>query len=89
MISCDDFFVGVDFADVPQPGDQQAALAEGVLSTGAQKKLKEAIWNLEDSDSVRKLMALMKADIQKKTAKIRSKVRSRMSGKKRRKPLFA
>jgi 2-methylcitrate dehydratase len=66
-----------------------AALAEGVLSTGAQKKLKEAIWNLEDSDSVRKLMALMKADIQKKTAKIRSKVRSRMSGKKRRKPLFA
>ena len=41
------------------------ALAEGVLSTGAQKKLKEAIWNLEDSDSIRKLMALMKADAQK------------------------
>ncbi|MFZ0774173.1 MAG: MmgE/PrpD family protein [Candidatus Sulfotelmatobacter sp.] len=50
-----------------------AALAEGVLSTGAQKKLKEAIWNLEDSDSVRKLMALMKADTQNKTAKIKGK----------------
>src|SRR5579862_4788297 len=39
-----------------------AALAEGVLTTGAQKKLKEAIWNLERLDSVSKLMALMKAD---------------------------
>ncbi|MGA9254974.1 MAG: MmgE/PrpD family protein [Candidatus Sulfotelmatobacter sp.] len=61
------------------------ALAEGVLSTGAQKKLKEAIWNLEDSDSIRKLMALMKADAQKETAKIKSKVRSRVNGKKYRK----
>ena len=42
-----------------------AALAEGVLSSGAQKKLKEAIWNLEGSDSVRKLMTLMKADAKK------------------------
>jgi len=66
-----------------------AALAEGVLSKGAQKKLKEAIWNLEDSDSVRKLMALMKADIQNKTARIGSKARSRVNGKKRRKPVFA
>jgi len=41
------------------------ALAEGVLSAGAQKKLKEAIWNLEGSDSVRKLMTLMKADAKK------------------------
>ena len=38
------------------------ALAEGVLSAGAQKKLKEAIWNLEKAESVSKLMALMKAD---------------------------
>jgi len=66
-----------------------AALAEGVLSKGAQKKLKEAIWNLEDSESVRKLMALMKADIQNKTATIGSKARSQVSGKKRRKPVFA
>lgn len=40
-----------------------AALAEGVLSAGAQKKLKEAVWKLEKLDSVRKLMALMKADV--------------------------
>jgi 2-methylcitrate dehydratase len=40
-----------------------AALAEGVLSERAQKKLKEAIWNLEKAGSVSKLMALMKADV--------------------------
>jgi 2-methylcitrate dehydratase len=39
-----------------------AALAEGVLSGQAQKKLKDAIWNLDKVDSVSKLMALMKAD---------------------------
>jgi 2-methylcitrate dehydratase len=42
-----------------------AALAEGVLTTGAQKKLKDAIWNLEKVDSVSRLMALMKADAAK------------------------
>jgi 2-methylcitrate dehydratase len=47
-----------------------AALAEGVLSSAAQKKLKEAIWNLEKVGSVSKLMALMKADV--KTKKRRS-----------------
>src|SRR5271165_7002848 len=66
-----------------------AALAEGVLSTGAQKKVKEAIWKLEGNDSVSKVMALMRADIQKETAKIRSKSRSRLNGGKRRKPAFA
>ncbi len=66
-----------------------AALAEGVLSIGAQRKLKEAIWNLEDSGSVRNLMALMKSDIQEKAAAARSKVRSSSAGKKRRKPVFA
>jgi len=40
-----------------------AALAEGVLSKPAQQKLKDAIWNLENIDSVSKLMALMKADV--------------------------
>jgi 2-methylcitrate dehydratase len=39
-----------------------AALAEGVLSKPAQQRLKDAIWNLENVDSVSKLMALMKAD---------------------------
>ena len=66
-----------------------AALAEGVLSTGAQKKLKEAIWNLERSDSVRKVMALMKSDIQKKHARTRSEGRPPRIGKKQRKPVFA
>ena len=42
-----------------------AALAEGVLSASAQKKLKDAIWNLEQVDSVSDLMALMKADVRK------------------------
>jgi 2-methylcitrate dehydratase len=43
-----------------------AALAEGILSTGAQKKLKDAIWNLDKLASVTKLMALMKADVKTK-----------------------
>ena len=43
-----------------------AALAEGVLSARAQKKLKGAIWNLEKIESVSKLMALMKADVRAK-----------------------
>jgi 2-methylcitrate dehydratase len=45
-----------------------AALAEGVLSEGAQKKLKNAIWNLEKVGSVSKLMGLMTADVKKKAA---------------------
>jgi 2-methylcitrate dehydratase len=44
-----------------------AALAEGVLSPGAQKKLKDAVWNLEKVGSVQKLMALMRADARPKT----------------------
>jgi 2-methylcitrate dehydratase len=40
-----------------------AALADGVLSTEAQKRLKDAIWGLEKVRSVKKLMALMKADV--------------------------
>ncbi len=46
-----------------------AALAEGVLSDVAQKKLKNAIWNLEKAGSVSKLMALMKADVRGKKSK--------------------
>jgi 2-methylcitrate dehydratase len=48
-----------------------AALAEGVLSTIAQKKLKDAIWNLEQMGSVSKLMALMKANVRPKRASSR------------------
>jgi len=40
-----------------------SALAESVLSQSAQKKLKDAIWNLEKLESVSKLMALMKANV--------------------------
>ena len=47
-----------------------AALADGVLSEGAQKKLKDAIWNLEKVGSVSKLMALMKADVRRKAARM-------------------
>jgi len=44
------------------------ALAEGVLSAGAQRKLKNAIWNLEKVGSVSKLMGLMKADVRKRSS---------------------
>ncbi|HEV2728828.1 MAG TPA: MmgE/PrpD family protein [Terriglobales bacterium] len=50
-----------------------AALADGVLSSGAQKKLKDTIWNLEKVGSVSKLMSLMKADV--KVKKVVSKKR--------------
>ena len=50
-----------------------AALAEGVLSSGAQKKLKDAIWNLEKIDSVSKLMAMMTADAQSKKKSLTAK----------------
>ena len=50
-----------------------AALAEGVLSQRAQKKLKDAIWNLEKIGSVSKLMALMKADVRPKKAVVKKK----------------
>jgi 2-methylcitrate dehydratase len=45
-----------------------AALAEGVLSMSAQKKLKDAIWNLENIASVSKMMGMMKADVRKRPA---------------------
>ncbi len=60
-----------------------AALAEGVLSEGAQKRLKNAIWNLEKVGSVSKLMALMKADVKKKKG-VSSKVASQKKTAKRR-----
>jgi 2-methylcitrate dehydratase len=54
-----------------------AALAEGVLSGGAQKKLKNAIWNLEKVGSVSKLMGLMRADMRgkKSATRVRRKTR--------------
>jgi 2-methylcitrate dehydratase len=63
-----------------------AALAEGVLSEGAQKKLKQAIWNLEKVGSVSKLMALMKSDVRvkKASAKIAPRKKTKAKAKKRR-----
>jgi 2-methylcitrate dehydratase len=54
-----------------------AALAEGVLSDGSQKKLKNTIWNLEKVGSVSKLMGLMKADVRgkKSATRVRRKTR--------------
>ena len=56
-----------------------AALAEVVLSKTAQKRLKEAVWNLERAGSVNELMALMEADVRtgkgKKTGTARAKKR--------------
>src|SRR6516162_2328855 len=40
-----------------------SALAEGVLSKPAQKRVKEAVWSLERVGSVGDLMALMEADV--------------------------
>ena len=51
-----------------------AALAEGVLSPRTQRKLKNAIWNLEKIGSVSTLMALMKADVRKKKATSSTKI---------------
>jgi 2-methylcitrate dehydratase len=63
-----------------------AALAEGVLSEGAQKKLKQAIWNLEKVGSVSKLLALMKSDVpvKKASGKIEPKKKTKPRAKKRR-----
>jgi 2-methylcitrate dehydratase len=53
-----------------------AALADGVLSESAQKRVKEAVWNLERVGSVSELMALMEADVQKaKSAKANTRTR--------------
>ena len=64
-----------------------AALADGVLSAGAQKQVRETVWNLERVDSVSDLMALMEADVREaKSAK--SKGRTPKSQKSR-KPVLA
>jgi len=58
-----------------------AALADKVLSKGAQKQVRDAVWNLEHVESVSKLMAIMEADIRKvrsgkgKGRKLRANVR--------------
>jgi 2-methylcitrate dehydratase len=66
-----------------------AALADGVLSNGAQKRVKDAIWNLERVGSVSELMALMEADGRAaKSARGKGKT-SHAKGRKSRKPVLA
>ncbi len=67
-----------------------SALADGVLSNGAQKRVKDAIWNLERVGSVSELMALMEADVRKaRYVKTKSRTRLRAKGQKSRKPVLA
>jgi len=67
-----------------------AALAEGVLTPGAQQRVKDAIWNLERVGSISELMALMKADVRKaKSLKARTKSRVHAKTRKNHKPLPA
>ena len=55
-----------------------SALAEGVLSRPAQKRVKDAVWSLERVGSVSDLMALMETDIRKTSrGKAKVAVRSR------------
>ena len=58
-----------------------SALADSVLSKAAQKKLKDAIWNLENINSVSRLMALMKSDTRRENRPFASRrAGSRLSG---------
>ena len=67
-----------------------SALAEGVLSNAAQKRVKDAVWNLERVGSVNELMALMEADARKtKPTRSRGKTSVRSKNQKSRKPVLA
>jgi len=66
-----------------------AALAEGVLSKGAQKRVKETVWNLEHVDSVSDLMALIASDLRKAKVKNRTKTQVQTKRQKSRKSVLA
>lgn len=54
------------------------ALADGVLSKDAQKRVQAAIWSLEHVDSVSELMALMEADVRRaRTTRAKTKDRGK------------
>jgi 2-methylcitrate dehydratase len=61
-----------------------AALAEGMLSVKAQRKLIDAIWNLEKIGSVSKLMVLMKTDVRAQKRNSRTSKLSKQGKSKRR-----
>ena len=61
-----------------------AALADGVLSNNAQKRVRDAVWNLERVGSVNELMELMEADIREaKSSRAKGKARARSRTAKR------
>ena len=64
------------------------ALADGVLSPSAQKRVKDAVWNLERVGSVTELMALMESDA-RKSKNARSKLTKQASRKGRKHPALA
>src|SRR5947208_2980768 len=54
-----------------------AALANGVLTSAAQQRVRDAVWNLEHVDSVAELMALMEADVRRpRAAKAKRRVKN-------------
>ena len=66
-----------------------SALADGVLSKSAQKRVQDAAWNLERVGSVSELMAMMEADVHKAMpAAAKGKLKSRAK-QKTRKPVLA
>jgi 2-methylcitrate dehydratase len=67
-----------------------AALADGVLSNEAQKRVKDAIWKLERVGSVSELMALMESDVRKsRSVKTKGTNKARAANQKKRKPVLA
>jgi 2-methylcitrate dehydratase len=66
-----------------------AALAEGILTSGAQQRVKDAIWNLERVGSVSELMALMKTDVRARKSASQKRKSPRTKGKKNRRPVLA
>jgi 2-methylcitrate dehydratase len=66
-----------------------AALADGVLTPAAQKRVQEMVWNLERAGSVSELMALMEADVRSVARPKSKQARPRGKSEKRRKPVLA
>jgi 2-methylcitrate dehydratase len=66
-----------------------SALAEDVLSSAAQKKVKDAVWNLERVGSVSELMSLMEADVRKTNSAKTRKTKVRAKAQKSRKSVLA
>ena len=61
-----------------------AALADEVLSSDAQKRVKDAVWNLERVGSVNELMELMEADLrEEKSSRAKARTRARTRTTKR------